>query len=113
VHEYSIVSSLLDRVESVALAQGATGVHGVRVRIGDLAGVDRSLFRTAFETFRAGSICADAALTIVPVPACWTCSRCDEPIPRGAVLRCAACGEPARLFSGDEIVLDRLDLEVP
>src|SRR5262245_7400641 len=65
VHAYSIVSSLLDRVESVALAHGASGVHGVRVRIGDLAGVDRSLFRTAFETFRAGSMCADAALTIV------------------------------------------------
>ena len=32
---------------------------------------------------------------------------------RGQVLRCSACGSPARLAGGDEIMLDRIELEVP
>jgi hydrogenase nickel incorporation protein HypA/HybF len=113
MHEYSIVSALLDRVETEARTRGATGVHGVQVRIGDLAGVDRDLFRSAFETFRANTLCARAVLLVVPVEARWACPRCGNPLPRGAVLRCEACGDPARLECGDEIVLDRVELEVP
>ena len=95
MHEYSIVSALVDRIEAEAAGRGAIGVHAVQVRIGDLAGVDRGLFRIAFETFRAGTICAHATLTIVPVETRWECSRCREPLPLGAVLRCATCCEPA------------------
>jgi len=113
MHEYSIVSALLDRVENEARNRGAVGVHAIRVKIGDLAGVDRGLFATAFETFRAGTICAGAALTVVPVEACWECPRCGQPLARGAVLRCATCLEPAGLARGDEILLDSIELEVP
>jgi len=113
MHEYSIVSALLDRIEAEAESRGATGVHAVQVRIGDLAGVDRDLFRTAFDTFRVGTLCARTTLTVVPVEARWTCPRCGEPLARGAVLRCETCLEPARLARGDEIVLDRIELEVP
>jgi hydrogenase nickel incorporation protein HypA/HybF len=113
MHEYSIVSALLDRIEAEAAKRGATGVHGVQVRIGELAGVDRDLFKTAFETFRVRTVCARAALTVVPVEARWICPRCGESLPRGAVLRCETCREPAKLARGDEIVLDRIELEVP
>ena len=113
MHEYSIVSALLDRVEREARNQGASGVHGIRVRLGELAGVDRDLFRTAFETFRTNTLCARAELSVVPVEACWMCPTCRQPLKRGAILRCPSCGDPARLESGDEIVLDRIDLEVP
>jgi Zn finger protein HypA/HybF involved in hydrogenase expression len=34
-------------------------------------------------------------------------------VPAGGPLRCPACGAPARLVSGDDILLERLDLEVP
>jgi hydrogenase nickel incorporation protein HypA/HybF len=113
MHEYSIVSALLDRIEAEAASRGATGVHGVQVRIGDLAGVDRDLFQTAFETFRIGTVCARAALTVIPVEARWVCPSCDGVLERGAILRCESCGEPAKLARGDEIVLDRIELEVP
>jgi hypothetical protein len=29
------------------------------------------------------------------------------------VLRCRDCGVPARLIGGDEILLDRIEMEVP
>jgi Zn finger protein HypA/HybF involved in hydrogenase expression len=34
-------------------------------------------------------------------------------IQRGEVLTCPACELPARLSQGDEIMLDRIELEVP
>jgi hydrogenase nickel incorporation protein HypA/HybF len=114
MHEYSLVEALIRRVEAEASRRGALAVHGLSVRMGELAGVDPELFQTAYDTFRAGTLCAAAPLTLRRVQASWTCPRCGQPIPRGEVLRCAPCGEPARLDEGsDALTLDSIDLEVP
>ena len=114
MHEYSLVEALIGQVEAQARRRGALKVHGLSVRIGELAGVDPELFQTAYDTFRAGTICADAPLTVKRLPASWTCPRCARPIPRGEVLRCPACHEPARLDEGaKDLTLDGIDLEVP
>jgi len=42
----------------------------------------------------------------------WECPRCGASFARGAVLRCSLCSEPARLASGDEILLRRVEMEV-
>lgn len=113
MHEYSIVQSLMSRVDAEARARGATAVRSLEVRIGELAGVDGELLRTAFEHFRERTVCTDARLDIRAVPAVWSCSGCGRQIERGERLCCAACGRPARLVSGDEIVLERIEMEVP
>jgi hydrogenase nickel incorporation protein HypA/HybF len=114
MHEYSLVEALVRRVEEEARRRSALAVHAVRVRVGELSGVDPDLFRTAYETFRAGTLCADAALEVRRVAATWSCPRCHAPIPRGAVLRCGACAEPAQLDEGsDALTLDAIDMEVP
>jgi hydrogenase nickel incorporation protein HypA/HybF len=113
VHEYSIVQSLLDRVDAEARAHGATSVSRLNVSIGELAGVDGELLLTAFEQFRERTICTKAELCVYPVAAIWRCPDCDTEIPRGARLRCPDCDRPARLIAGDEIVLERIEMEVP
>jgi hydrogenase nickel incorporation protein HypA/HybF len=114
MHEYSLVEALVRRVEDEARRRSALAVHGVSVRVGELAGVDPELFRTAYETFRAGTICERAPLALRQVAASWSCPRCRRPIPRGAVLACPDCNEPARLDDGgDALTLDGIDLEVP
>jgi hydrogenase nickel incorporation protein HypA/HybF len=114
MHEYSLVEALISRVEEEARRRQALAVHGLSVRVGELAGVDPELFQTAYDTFRAGTICERATLSLTKIPASWTCPRCRTPIHRGEVLRCAACGEPARLDEGsDALTLDGIDLEVP
>lgn len=110
MHEYSIVQSLVDSV-AAAVPEGAA-VRRIDVTIGELAGVDCSLLTTAYEVFRDGTLCAHAALAIERVPARWECSRCGGAVARGGFLRCALCGAPARLAAGDEIVLQRIELEV-
>lgn len=110
MHEYSIIQSLVDSV--AAAVPGDAAVQRVDVTIGELAGVDCSLLATAFEVFRGGTLCEHASLAIERVPARWECSRCGGEVARGGFLRCALCGAPARLAAGDEIVLQRIELEV-
>jgi len=114
MHEYSLVEALVTRVEEEARRRGALAVHRLSVRVGELSGVDPELFRTAYETFREGTICARAPLALASVPATWSCPACKRPIARGAILRCPACDAPARLDDGgDALTLDGIELEVP
>ena len=112
MHEYSIVQALLEKVHAEARAHGALSVARVSIRLGELSGVEPDLLARAYETFREEGPCAGAPLHIAHVPARWECVACQEPIARGAVLACPRCGRSARLAEGDEIVLDRVELEV-
>ncbi len=85
----------------------------VTVGIGELAGVDPNLFATAFETFRAAGHCPETELVIHWVEARWVCPKCARPMARGAVLRCPDCDVPGSLSTGDELMLERIELEVP
>jgi hydrogenase nickel incorporation protein HypA/HybF len=112
MHEYSIVQALLDRVDQEARSRGATRIHAVRVRIGELAGVEVELLRTAYDTIRRGTACEDAPLDIDLTEARWACPSCGTALLRGAALQCPDCHLPARLASGDEIMLERIEMEV-
>jgi len=112
MHEYSIIQSLVDSVAAAVGSRSGAAVHKIRVTIGELAGVDCTLLATAYEVFREGTLCERAALTIDRVPARWECPSCGAQITPGAFLRCVLCGEPARLAAGDEIVLQRIEMEV-
>jgi len=111
--EYSIVQSLLERVEEEARRRGATSVQRLHLRIGVLSGVEVELLTTAFALFRERSVCAEAELAVESVAVRWTCPRCGCEIAPGQILRCPTCATPARLDRGDEIVLERIEMEVP
>ena len=114
MHEYSLVEALVRRVETEAARRGALHVHSLTVSVGELAGVEPELFRTAYETFRAGTLCERAELRLVQHPAAWTCPTCKTPIEKGAVLRCPQCGGAAKLDErSDALLLESIDMEVP
>jgi hydrogenase nickel incorporation protein HypA/HybF len=112
MHEYSIVQALMGQVERQAARHGATAVRRLEVRIGELSGVEVELLKTAYEMVRERTICDGASLEITSVPARWECRSCGRAIAPGAALRCQDCGSVARLAAGDEIMLDRIELEV-
>lgn len=113
MHEYSLVQALLDQVDRQARAHRATAIHRLHVSVGELAGVEIPLLETAYATFRERTRCAGAELEVHAVPARWTCPVCARLVPRGEALRCLECDTPARLETGDEIFLDRIEMEVP
>ena len=112
MHEYSVVSALLDQVHQHARSRGATAVKHLYLAVGELSGLDCGLFETAYAAFRERTVCADAALSIRHVPASWACSECGVPMQPGALTRCAVCSSPGRLVEGDGIVLERIEMEV-
>jgi len=112
VHEYSIVRALLDRVEQEARAHGADSVVSIRLAIGTLSGVEPPLLASAFELARTGTCAEGATLELRTIDPRWVCRDCAREIPTGDALRCSACGAPARLAAGDEMILERLEMEV-
>lgn len=112
MHEYSIVEALMRRVEGEARSRAAISVGRIRVALGELSGVDPALLATAYELFRERTLCQGAELEIHTVPASWVCPSCGRAFARGEILRCLACQSPARLASGDEIVLEQIEMEV-
>ena len=112
MHEYSLIQSLVERVAAEAVARSASAVHRLRVRIGEEAGVDVELFKTAYHTFRERTVCEHAALDVVMVPVEWACEGCGRRIEPGRPLRCPDCLAPAKLIAGDEIILERIEMEV-
>lgn len=113
MHEWGLVETLLRRAEEKASEHGATAVRRLTVSIGALAGVEPDLFEAAWLEFRAGTLCANAALEIRSVVAEWECPDCEAIVATGGALRCAACRKPLRLRAGGEILLERMELEVP
>jgi hydrogenase nickel insertion protein HypA len=112
MHEYAIVAELVRQVEGEARRAGAAAVTRVTVAIGDLSGVERELLATAYDVFRGRTVCERAELSLRAVPALWSCPRCAKAIVPGEVLTCPDCGIAARLCAGDEIVLERIEMEV-
>lgn len=60
MHEYSIVQALLNQCEEHAAQNNATKVIKVITKIGVLSGVETHLLQIAFDTFKEGTICAEA-----------------------------------------------------
>jgi hydrogenase nickel incorporation protein HypA/HybF len=114
MHEYSLVAALIERVEQEAATRGAprVTVTKLHVRVGELAGVETELLATAYRTFRARTVCADADLALRVIPARWECPRCAAAIEPGTPLRCPTCRTAAQLAAGDEIILERIEMEV-
>ena len=113
MHEYSLVLAMMERIDREAASRGAVAVHRVRLRIGELSGVEAVLLASAFDIVREQTLCARAELEIVQVPARWECPQCRAEVAQGQILQCATCQVPARLAHGDEILLDQIEMEVP
>ncbi len=112
MHELSVCQGLLDQVARVAADHGALGVKHIVVRIGPLSGVVPELLQQAFPLARAGTMAADAALTIEELPVrvhCDACGADTEAKPNR--LLCGECGDwHTQLIGGDELLLASVEL---
>jgi len=113
MHEYGIVQELIGAVTREARARHATSVGRLQVAIGELSGVEPELLVLAWQTFRERTVCEGAELSLRKVPAVWRCPLCERDLEPGQRLQCPTCGAPARLHSGDDLVLERIEMEVP
>ena len=115
MHELSVCQSLLDQVESIARAHGATRVERILLKVGPLSGVEPALLQNAYPLAAAGTLAEHAELVIEPAAVRVHCSECGaESDAAPNRLLCGSCGGwKTRLISGDELLLANLELSIP
>lgn len=106
MHELSIASAVVETAERTARAHGAQAVEGVRLRVGELAGVVADALAFSFGLVAEGTLAAGAELVIDEVPARGACDACGGEFAVGSPPRlwCPGCDRPAsRLVCGREL----------
>lgn len=111
MHELAICQALMEQIETIARDEQAERVTAIHLGIGPLSGVEPRLLEQAFYIASAGSIAADAELTIKTMPvevSCSQCGQCSEALPTRLV--CGHCGDwRTKLVSGDELQLEHVE----
>lgn len=113
MHEFSIVTSLLDLCEKNAKENNATKVTRVEVKIGKLSGVEPHLLQTAFDTFKEQTICDGAEFVLHVQDLVIKCHTCNtESTLKKNEFECPTCkGNNLSVLDGEEMYLMRLEME--
>ena len=98
-------------VES-AQAQGASRVHGLRLRVGALSGAVPDALQFAFEAVTDGTMAKGASLSIEAVPASWWCAACAAEFNGDDLLaECPRCGAwSSELRAGRELEIASIEV---
>ena len=113
MHEFSIVDSLLHLAEENAFKHNAKKVTKIEIKIGVLSGVEPDLLKTAFETFKEGTICEEAEFIMKIQPVVVKCKECgfEGELKKDEYL-CPKCKSPElEIIDGEDMYLMSLELE--
>jgi len=115
MHELAICQALIRQVVELADERSAASVYDIHVSVGPLSGVEPQLLQSAFPIAAAGTIADGAVLHIEDMSVRVYCPDCDvESEVAVNRLLCGQCGGwQTRLVSGDELLLARVELELP
>jgi hydrogenase nickel incorporation protein HypA/HybF len=113
MHEYSIVQALLDQCEENARQNNATKVVKIVIKIGVMSGIELELLKTAFDTFKEETMCADAKLIINHQPVVVKCHSClEESTLEKEEYSCPKCqSTELSVIDGEDMYLMQLELE--
>lgn len=112
MHEFSIVSSLLDLIEAEVSKHQATVATRVVVRVGEMSGVVAELLADAFHVCKIGTVAAGAELVLEQQDVLISC-RCgyQGPITERRFI-CPVCEvAEVEVVAGEEMILQQLELE--
>lgn len=114
MHEYSIISALLEQCEEYASNANAAAIEVVVVGIGEQSGVEPALLQSAFETFKLENpYTTNARLEIELQPIMLSCKHCGQSAQaqQGRYGVCAQCGSSAvEITQGRDMLLLRLEM---
>ena len=111
MHEAGLAQAALVVAADRARERGATRVHRLALRVGDLSGVVPEALRFALDALSPGTIAEGAAFDLEVVPVECHCGRCDRPFrPTDVVYACPDCGTvSADVRRGHELELVSLE----
>ena len=86
MHELSIVQNLVSLCEKNAAKENAKEISKIEIKVGRLSGVEPHYLQSAFDVYKAGTICENAELVINL---------------QGIVTQCLDCGFGGELSEND------------
>ena len=115
MHELSIAEHLIEEAENAARSVHACAVHRLRLRVGELSGVDAQALRFAFDIVVQGTLLENAVLEIEEAPVKVHCVACgEETTPqRARVGECMRCGSTrVRVTQGRDLEIAQMEIDV-
>jgi hydrogenase nickel incorporation protein HypA/HybF len=112
MHEVSLMEQTLEIALQAAQKQGASRIHRLKMRIGEMSGVVPEALSFAFDVVTTGTIAQDATLEIETVPVLCYCCQCNlEFQPPELFYECPQCQQlTTEILCGREIELSSLEV---
>lgn len=114
MHELSLACGLLGEAEEVMTREGAAKVLSITVSIGEMSGVDRESFESAFQiASETVSTMPGVRLIVELEPVRVKCSACGVVAPvKLPVVLCSACGAgEIEVVSGRDFLIKSMEVE--
>jgi hydrogenase nickel incorporation protein HypA/HybF len=116
MHEFSIASSIVEKVLEFAEKHGVSRIVEVRLAIGELTCVEQDQLRFCFEAISNETALEGSALEIETVPAIVHCPRCAYEGPpkywedalaagRFPTMACPGCGHATEAMGGHDCAI--------
>jgi hydrogenase nickel incorporation protein HypA/HybF len=112
MHEVGIMQNTLEIALAHAKQQGATQIHQMTLRMGQLSGVEPDALSFAFDVVVQGTIADQAQLVIDVLPAICYCPNCQQDFqPDDWVYVCPNCHQLCtELRQGKELELASMEV---
>ena len=114
MHELSIISGLFDILEEKAREHRAKKVLSVVIKVGKLSGAVPDLLVSAFDTYKEGTLAAEARLEIISLPVKTECGNCGRVFgPEDHLFLCPGCGSrDLKILEGLDLFIEKIEFEV-
>ena len=113
MHELSIVQNLVSLCEKNAAKENAKEISKIEIKIGRLSGVEPHYLESAFDVYKAGTICENAELVInlqAMVIECLDCEFSGELSEND--FTCPKCkSQNLKVTDGEDMYLMRLEMK--
>jgi len=113
MHELTTTQYLLKTALQHAHKEHATHITSVHVVIGQLSGmVDKSV-QYYWDILAEGTIAEGATIEFKHIPASLRCAHCNTvyDLSDSFDFTCPACGQAGTIISGDEFLLESIDID--
>jgi len=114
MHEYSIALNLIEKAEEEARRRNASRVVKLKVKIGVFSGVEPLFLKEAFDVIEKGELFQETSLLLSEEEGKVKCLECEKTYSvKELPFSCPSCSSPAGiLISGDDVILDSLEIEI-
>jgi hydrogenase nickel incorporation protein HypA/HybF len=115
MHEFGLMQSVLENVETAAREAGAERVTEIRLVIGEMREVVPDAMEFAFEALAPDTLSAEGRLVMTMVSPRSRCSQCGHSFEHDRFHRaCPACDSLAtELVAGRELYIDAIEVDLP